>query len=320
MLRDKDYVQAKGNLLFNVTGYQHPPSGCYASLKYVDGEKWTTGYAAAIEFLRSEHDEFVDEYIQVPLPSIEQTFRPAKRWRELKQNPRLANPLHEQALELGDRLGSILGIPESADDPHGEPSFGITDSLLWGDGHKDSDIDLVVIGLQNTAAILNSGSRIFHSPDFDRPDPNVMRSPYGLQVENWPQILARKVHMGSYRGRLFSLRGVLSYAEIRQLAHEVPLGRNRGQQESQGKQSVNFTIADNLRSLLFPAVYQNENGDELVDYSVVYEGVFRIGDVVRCESQTEKIRQTFPGGAPNKTNVINRYTIDGTCELIHRAD
>jgi len=51
MLKDKDYVITKDDLVFNVIGYEHPPDRTAANLKYVSGRKWEHGYYEACEFL-----------------------------------------------------------------------------------------------------------------------------------------------------------------------------------------------------------------------------------------------------------------------------
>ena len=291
IFRDKTYIQLANGWLFNVTGYQHPPGYVYASLKYIDGEKWTGGYERAKAFLQDSHPEFVDEYIRVPEDQIKRVFEPQIRWAELQQTE-TDSPILAEAVELGQRLRSLLQIPDSKNELV-DTEFGITDSLLWGEGHADSDIDLVVIGRDNANRLMQFAETIYQHDFFERPDPLRMTAPYSLSVENWPQILSRKLHMGSYKGRLFSVRVVLRESECSSLLPSQPTNERVSE--------IEFRVDNVEDSLIFPSTYRNAVGDELVDYSVVYEGIFRVGDMVRCDCH----RETMDGSS------LNRFVIAG---------
>lgn len=290
MLRDKDYVRTANGMLFNVTGYEHPRDAVFASLKYLDGEKWTRGYAAACDYLKDS--PFVDSasgYLQVPTSVVEEIYRPRQRWRELQATKNIG-PLHREALELGQQIGDVLQIPLN--------DFGITDSLLWGDGHVLSDIDLIVVGLDNARQILGNAHLLYATVDFERPDPNVMTAPYGMEIAAWPWLLSRKQHMGVFRQRLFSLRVVLA-------DHELPVNTLVESNQDGVEQAIEFEVADASRSLLFPTIYVDPHGNELCDYSVVYEGVFHEGEVVRCHAQPESL-----------SDGRLRYVASGLCEKV----
>lgn len=282
-IRDKSYVEVDG-MLFNVTGYEHPSDAVYASLKYVDGQKWKAGYLAACEWLKSNHPEFIDEYIRIPLNRVTKVHDPGERWRDLRsQLTDSLSQLPQEAIRLGEELSAQLAIPIS--------DFGITDSLLWGSGHAESDIDLVVYGAKYTNQILHRATELYSDDsDFQRPDPRIMTAPYSLEVRDWPSILARKLHMGSFRGRLFSLRVVLSETDLLQ----KPKSRFNAAPGSVADE-IEFHIADVTESLCFPAIYRDDEGNELVDYSVVYEGVFRVGETVRARGTIEGTRRDTAG-------------------------
>ena len=305
MFRDKMYVRTKNGLLFNVTGYRHPTTHVFASLKYVGDEKWKHGYAAAKQYLQHHHPEFVDEFIVVPHDQIDEVFDPQRRWLQLRRDSRSKSlePLLSEAVELGTLIRDELQIPLSSVADR-DSEFGITDSLLWGGGHAESDIDLVVVGRDNARRLQLHMPNILERDGFERPDPTVMTAPYGLSVDIWPWLLTRKAHMGSFRGRLFSIRGMLSTAEVRVL----PAERNVDQGPVQ---RVEFEVDDVSDSIFFPSIYRNGAGDELVDYSVVYEGAFREGDVVRCDAVRETVRRYLPAA---ESQQVTRYVIDGRVE------
>jgi|GEM_PF-4253136 len=276
-LIDKTYVSARG-MLFNVTGYDHPAEFVYAGLKYVDGQKWTSGYDAAKFWLSQFHPQFVDDYICVPREEITDVYEPRSRWQTLLDTPPSDLPgLHREAVALGTELSLRLGIPLR--------DFGITDSLLWGEGHELSDIDLVVSGTCYAQNIQDRGPELYEDRhgEFTRPDPLEMTAPYSLEVSDWPALLARKAHMGSYRGRFFSLRVLMDATDL----SNVPRRSTLAAEETT---TIEFQVADVRQSLCFPAIYLDAAGNELVDYSVVYEGVFRVGDRVHATCSREQVR------------------------------
>ena len=296
-IRDKMYIETVDGLLFNVTGYEHPPSAVYSSLKYVDGKKWTAGYDTALVFLRRHHPDFVAEYIQVPLDRIAHVYDPEERWTRICTGDR-ESILITEAYELGCALSRILEIPLG--------DFAITDSLLWGVGHAKSDIDLLVVGAEATHQLLARRRFLYDEPDFARPDPSLMRAPYGLKVDDWPTLLDRKLHMGQYRDRLFSVRTFMSEPEYRRQEMPTIIASETELEE------IEFRVADCARSLQFPAVYKDESGDELIDYSVLYEGVFRVGDVVRCMTQRQTLKQE------SSTNRFQRFVLAEVASIDRR--
>ena len=294
-LIDKTYVRAR-EMLFNVAGYDHPAESLYASLKYVDGQKWTSGYEAAKQWLAESHPEFVNEYICVPRDEITDVYEPRSRWQTLTASePSVLSALHREAIALGTELGLRLDIPLH--------DFGITDSLLWGEGHELSDIDLVVFGTRYAKNIQSRGAELYEERhgELTRPDPLKMTAPYSLQVTDWASLLARKVHMGSYRGRFFSLRVVMDATDLSHVPRKTLLAVGE-------KTTVTFEVADVRQSLCFPAIYRDAAGNELVDYSVVYEGVFREGDRVRATCSREQIR--YEDGRE-----VSRFIVDGEVVL-----
>lgn len=309
LLLDKMYVRTVDGMLFNVTGYEHPPNSYYASLKYVDESKWTNGYEAAMNWLSCHHPEYVDNYITVPRDRISEVFDPRLRWLELtsRAQKQALGQLHREAIQLGNRIADHLRLETDANDQC--MGMGITDSLLWGDGHDASDIDLVVIGRKNIARLMQGMHSMYALQGFDRPAPNNMQAPYGHDVPEWPSILDRKFHMGSYQGRLFSVRGMLSQAEA---AARLAKHSARTVHHSEPT-TVTFEIVAAEESLLFPAIYRNPAGDELIDYSVVYEGVFRPGDVVQCAALAER----FTTISDPKPRI--RHIIAGPVHQVRRA-
>ncbi|MEM7315706.1 MAG: hypothetical protein AAF497_21420 [Planctomycetota bacterium] len=210
-------------------------------------------------------------------------------WKQILANSQRCSN-HQLAVDLASELSSILEIPLT--------EFSITDSLLWGEGHDESDIDLLVDGQQNATRLIERRYQIYEQVDFARPNPEVMTSPYGITVADWPSLLNRKLHMGEFRGRLFSLRAIRP-------ANASSVYQPRS---STSVDSIEFTVADVEQSLFFPAIYLNDQGDQLVDYSVVYEGVFRVGETVKCRAFVEDTDSSFC-----------KFIIDGECTICRTA-
>lgn len=317
LYRDKTYLRTTGNMLFNVTGYRHPRNHVYASLKYIGGAKWKRGYSEAKAFLSRTRPEFVDKFIRVPHAEITGVYCPQVRWAQLEAASNLS-PLHRRALALGRRVRDLLEIPGS-NTAGFDSEFGITDSLLWGDGHAGSDIDLVVIGAENASRVLTDCAKLYDCDDFQRPDPEAMRAPYGMSVPDWPELLQRKTHMGRFRGTLFSLRAVRSTAELRSAPVELPSEFLLDPPLSSRHDVIEFAVDDVTESLHFPAKYRDRAGNELVDYSVVYEGVFRPGDVVRCACmvETATMQKCRVDGSWSNRYELTRYIVDGSCEILN---
>ena len=282
-IRDKTYLRIDNDMLFNVVGDHHPDDRFYSSLKYVNGCKWTAGYLSATRFLKSEEPTFIDNqgYIAVPRTRIAEVFDPFLRWQVLVDSPEARGPLHTEALVLAECIRTATGVSD----------FGITDSLLWGNGTIDSDVDLVIRGRDNAKLLMELGQGIFKLPGFARPSPHEMKAPYGLDVPAWSDLLLRKSHMGLFHGRRFSIRCVLDEPEIEE---------ERNWELHEREVTKSFVVSDRVDSLLFPAVYRDSREIELLDYSVVYEGVFRVGDRVDCEcdhlsssDELGKIRHRF---------------------------
>ena len=110
LVLDKMYVRTVDGMLFNITGYEHPTDSYYASLKYVNGQKWTDGYRAAMEWLSRHHPEYINNYVAVPRRQICEVFDPRERWLELtgRVEQQEAGQLHREAIQLGNKLANHL--------------------------------------------------------------------------------------------------------------------------------------------------------------------------------------------------------------------
>ena len=174
MLRDGDTVVTKDGFIFNVFGYEHPPSRVFAYLKYIPtalanlfpidylertwkfrevdfhrAEKLYTAknYQTFIETFRNNFADYVHfcpfrrkEIVSVPLDSVEQVYVPRdclQHLVELKNR----DSLQEMALELVTLLSRESNICIE--------DFGVHGSIALDMHTSESDIDLVVYGAEN---------------------------------------------------------------------------------------------------------------------------------------------------------------------------
>ena len=271
MLRDKDYLITKDDLVFNVIGYDHASDRATANLKYVQNRKWTAGYQSAVTFLRAEYPANIDAsgLIAVPHDTVTQIHRPQEGLRQIRLRSQ-RNLLEQTAIELAEECSEFFRVPLER--------FGVTDSLLWGRGTNDSDVDLVVYGSHNAAIVLAQMEALFHHPKFERLTiSNFTRGamPRNLDVE---LLCRRKFNKGLYRGVRFSLRAVRDYEEIEQ----------PGPYREQGTAEIVARVTDNSESLFFPVIYRLDCGFEAMSFLMQHEALFDAGQPVRIRGNIER--------------------------------
>ena len=269
MLRDKDYVTTRDDLVLNVIGYHHPPGRTLASLKYVQGTKWTSGYRKALQFLKTNYPLYVDQFISVPHDSIRERFIP----REGLQKLLVADApswLQRRAVELSESMSRFFEIPLG--------QFGVTDSLLWGPGRETSDIDVVVYGQTAATRVLDQLDELYRLDDFTRYDVGRFTRPDNVPRVGFTATCQRRLNKGRFKGTRFSLRAVRQSNEI---------GESR-RDEVVGPIEVAAVVTDNRESLFFPCVYRLDGQVEVVSYSTVYEAVYRVGDEVVVRGVLER--------------------------------
>ncbi len=266
---DKDYVATADGLLFNVIGYEHAADHVVANLKYVDGQKWREGYFAALNFLRREFPCYVAESINVPRERIRETFHARDGLANLREHE---NPsaLQKAAIDLASALSTALDIPLGR--------FGLTDSLLWGGEVESSDIDLVVYGQEAANRVLSRMPRIYELRRFSSLGPDNYSRDLPCDKVITRQMCERRVHKGLFEHHRFSLRAIRS----REPATPNMPWRKRGEVKLVSR------VTGRAESLFFPAVYQIDNGPNVVTYFTEHEAYFRVGDMVEIQGELEQ--------------------------------
>ncbi|EAQ79230.1 hypothetical protein [Blastopirellula marina] len=262
-LRDKDYLRTNDGLIFNVLGYDHAVHAATCGLKYVDSVKWLDTYDQALRFLGKRYPHYVDELIRVPFDRVAEVYRSEDRLPQLRQ----AKPvgLLQKSLDFANLLASTLRWPLEA--------CGLTDSLLWGCGGEDSDIDLVIYGEARCRTWLDQAERVFASPEIKPIAPQFIQRPPHLDDEQFATYCRRKRNQGYYRGTRFSVRGVRAWNEFPQ---PLPLVAGTATERE-------LTIADNRQSMFFPVIYETAENVSIVSFPIGYEATFAPGDRVRVQ-------------------------------------
>ena len=270
--RDKDYVRTREGLLFNVIGYQHVPGAVTANLKYVDGAKWELGYSRARGFLSEHFSHYVDgDVVRVRETHVVEWFRPRDGLRRLLERPD-PNRLEATTRALVETLAGFFELPGQV--------WGVTDSLLWGRGGDQSDIDLVVCGDEAAARVLSRCHQLYGQRRFTRLNAqNLSRRAAAADVDagqrDW--LAERRAHKGLFDGTRFSLRAVRDedFAPPPEYNAIEPV-------------SLLTRIVDNSESLFFPVVYSLETGRQLVSFDTQHEAIFRPGDLLQIQGVLER--------------------------------
>ncbi len=275
MYRDKDYLLTDAGLIFNVLGDQHPEGQVTAGLKYAQGKKWLDTYAAAFAYLQNEFPEFVTDRIVVPVDKIQQHLKPLERTRQLLADRENHPPLLSRALDLIDILAEHCEVPSS--------EIGLTDSLLWGEGNEDSDIDLAIYGQTVISQFLAKEEDLFQFDDIERIDPAHIQRPPDIDDRTFKTIADRKANQGTYQGTRFTIRGVLTDEEI--LFETERTSPFQATEPMPLEWDMKITSRD--ESLLYPIAYDTQEGIPLVTYHVGYEMGFKPGDKVQVVGTME---------------------------------
>ncbi|WDI40912.1 hypothetical protein [Bremerella sp. P1] len=299
MYRDKDYLLTPDDLIFNILGDQHDAGFVTAGLKYANGKKWVESYHDAAQYLRDSFPAYVDGKIRVPIDKIQQHLKPLERTRHLLDEKEHASELLALSVDLIHILAEHCEVPAS--------EIGITDSLLWGTGNENSDIDLVIYGSEVIARFLTTSHELFEFDDIEHIDEQFIQRPPGVDDRTFEVMLQRKGNQGFYRGTRFSIRGVLTDEELLWIpARKTPFQAHEPRQ-------CELEISGRDDSLLYPVAYETTDGTPLVTYHTGYEMSFVPGDKVRVTAMHETSdagERLLVGSVSGRDEVIQLITAD----------
>ncbi|PQO27423.1 hypothetical protein C5Y96_17950 [Blastopirellula marina] len=295
MYRDKDYLLTQDDLIFNVLGDQHDAGFVTSGLKYANGNKWVDSYYDAARFLSESFPTYVDGKIRVPIEKIQQHLKPLERTRHLLTEKEHASPLLALAVDLVHILAEHCDVPAT--------EIGITDSLLWGVGNENSDIDLVIYGSDVITRFLSTSHELFQFDDIEHIEQQYVQRPPGVDENTFQVMLQRKGNQGFYHGTRFSIRGALTDEELLWIPERKTLFR------PQEPRQCELEISGHDDSLLFPVSYDTTAGIPLVSYHTGYEMSFLPGDKVRVSAmyETGEAGQRLLVGSTNGENEVIQW-------------
>jgi len=183
------------------------------------------------------------------------------------------SPLLSLAIDLVHILAEHCDVPAS--------EVGITDSLLWGNGNENSDIDLVIYGSEVVTRFLTTSHELFRFEDITPIEAQFVQRPPGIDDRTFETMVQRKYNQGFYRSTRFSIRGVLTDEEL------LWIPERKTPFQPQAPRQCELEISGRDDSLLFPVAYDTTQGVSLVSYHMGYEMGFQPGDKVNVTAMHE---------------------------------
>jgi predicted nucleotidyltransferase len=300
------YVETVEGLIFSVKGLSHPEGLVVAYLRYVPdpgGERvrgprrYRRVYdlKETDEFLRVHHSVYLNQIEgkgltlqSVPVDLISRVYSPAERLRELGEGP--STELEASIAGFASALSSESRVSLS--------SLGVSGSALIGLAGPNSDIDIVVYGLDAGLKVYGALSRLREEGSWIRPYDNgsvmgVVSSRWGdtgFDLAMFVPSETRKVLHGLVGERDYFVRLVPSPLEMEAEVVSRPLGRA----------VLRATVVDSERSIYTPCTYlvgdcsvQGEGRGPEVTRLVSYRGKFteqaREGEVVEARGTLEEV-------------------------------
>jgi len=304
------YLETVEGLFFAVKGVVHPQERFFAYLRYVpepQGERVREGicYRRLYEFEEQQAflekkypvylgmDPILGTSVQcVPLSLVKKIYSP--RWKLAELRERKGDELENTALKFAHLLRNQAGIKEE--------NLGVSGSLLLGLHLANSDIDLIVFGMEPAKRVYSVLTNLMEEPQYglERLNPDELKGLYrrrsqekALTLEQFQKTERRKVLQGKFLGREFFLRMVKEPWEVDEKYGEriyTPLG----------KVTIQGRIKDSSEAIFTPCVYKIEEveileGDsEFLPQEIVsFRGRFceqaQEGEVIVAKGKLEKV-------------------------------
>ncbi len=264
--REGDFVETSDGLFFDVKGLVHPPGRIVAYLRYYPCERGTrlrggSRYAKVYDLPQRRlllkrrwpnylyHDVVHGRELQgVPIGNVRALHLPKRRLGAILRS-RQRDSLEATAARLVKELVDMPGISPTR--------LGISGSLLVGLHRPDSDIDIMVYGVESAKHIQRALFALLDEDrHFHRYQTRHLRRLYadrGLQraiaFEDFERHERRKALQGRFLGHDYFVRCVKDWAEISERYGDeeyLPLGNC----------SVSAEISDDMECLLTPCRYR----------------------------------------------------------------
>ncbi len=297
MLRVRDLIETKDNLILYVVSYRHPRDRYIAYLRYYPSDEGERSRGVvrfrkasteeSFDYLRRNYPEYLfyseeagAEVQCVPRDKVRRIHRPEEKLREIYRNAR--DDLEKKVVKLSEALGAIPLEYK-----------GVTGSLLAGLHVQTSDIDFVVYGTRN----FDLARRVLasHGGGMEALSEDQWRSAYlkrfpgrkDLSFEEFLWHETRKHAKGCIEGSVFD---ILFVRDQRELA-----GSYLPQQSKRiGPVVKQLTVVDASLAFDYPSVYKVRDDDGIIEeiacYTHTYAGQAMEGEEIEVAGVLERIR------------------------------
>ncbi|MGB9741142.1 MAG: nucleotidyltransferase domain-containing protein [Candidatus Bathyarchaeia archaeon] len=325
---DGDTFITKEGFIFNVFGYEHPEDRVFAFLKYIPSNfkklfkidflerEWKIGkmklfraeklytaqnYQSLLKTLRENFPGYVyycpfreKDVISAPLNSVKKLYVPRECLKHIDKLKR-KDSLQKLTLDLINMLSSESNVPIE--------DFGIHGSVALNMHTQESDIDMVVYGLQSFRRVENTVQKLVEA--------GILSYVFNNRLD-----VARK-YKGRFRGKIFMYNAVRKPEEI---------NSKYGLYSFKPLKPVSFscTVENDDEAVFRPALYKIKDYNPLNDSSELpkdktpetvasmigcYRNVAKKGDKMKVSGMLERVKNVESG----KTH-FQVVVGTGTCE------
>jgi len=300
-----DYIETVDGLFFAVKGVHHPPGLTIAYLRYIpnpkgervrDGRRYERLYDLELteDILKQTYPQYLNHIEEksltlqsVPSSSISRRYDPREKLLEIIGKPEGA--LQKTIVKLAESLHS-KGVPCN--------TLGVSGSMLIDLAGPDSDVDIIVYGMENGRKAYEALRELRDEADwitaYDEENvASVVLSRWadaGLDLTKLGPIEVRKILHGTVEGRDYFFR-------LLKLPHEVeiedvsrPLGVVRLKARITGSDEAIFAPC---RYLIEDCEYLDSSGLPVASQLLSYRGKFTEqavkGDLVEVRGTLEEV-------------------------------
>ncbi|MEM4165322.1 MAG: hypothetical protein QXJ86_05720 [Nitrososphaerales archaeon] len=263
--REGDFIELDEYSIFEVKGLSHPSYGVIAYPRYLPSERGVRircgrRYLRLYTFEEREKvlkGRFAQYYTFnpyynrllpiIPWSRVQRHFKPQDMVRVLRASHNLAG-LRLKVLEFIEYISREADVPTD--------NLGISGSILLGLEEENSDIDLIVYGLKESAkvreAILNAmaeGSVLRTLTEERLKELYLFRSrDTAMRYEDFKRVEQRKSNQGLFKDTLFFVRYLREWSEVEARYGEYSIRRL-------GYGKIYAKVADANEAHMCPAIY-----------------------------------------------------------------
>jgi len=311
--REGDFIESKGNIVFDVKGLVHPPKRVIAFIRYVpdsngkrerNEKRYNKLYSLSkrYDMLKREYPQYlVNDPVfntllcEVPIGDIKQHYQPAQGLQDLRKITNL-DEAEKTALQFMKHLKETTGVPWN--------KLGVSGSILVKLHEPSSDIDLIVYGSKTAYKVQTAMKEMLDDKKnpFEAYDLNGLRELFDFRskdtitsFEDFVRTDSRKVSHGKFMGKHFFIRFVKDPNEITEQYGTIIY-------KPQGNARIKATVVDESEALFTPCSYKLANVEIIkgtkvkpIEEIVSFRGRFceqaKSGEVVIAEGKLESVQQ-----------------------------